>query len=365
MKCHPFFGIVLALSSCVVPVDEEETESVEQAGFRWDKCDPLVCGLNAAELTNGFFHELNLDALPNEDGYSLVSASKNGTQYTLAVAQGKIRATSIGAVPVTLSGQSLIDLKLRLRKASSSTTFPRTYTYSTIEIKDVGSAQYWARRTDGQPTPSIETYELYFEGENSGIGAHLCRDGAEFVWGGDTRAMEKHHAVVFEGDRIDVQTLSVNAVDVRWFNIGCAETALAKMQLNGHTHASLFSGLPFVPRLERQTFLKMITADYCGTGRPFTVSGQRLRWHDDNGTMTIASNIQKTREARWDEHGVLGHATPGGQSDAGRAGRFPGWRRGCVPVHVRTTAAMSDQRVLCGPTPDQLEPYLSARIASS
>ena len=113
---------------------------------------------------------------------------------------------------------------------------------------------------------------------NSPIGAYVCRNGEEFVWGGDTRAMKKHHALVFEGDRINVRTLTVDSIEPRWFNIGCAETALAKMHLNGHTHpAALYSGLPFVSRLERQTFLKMITGDYCGHGRPFTVAGQPLR----------------------------------------------------------------------------------------
>jgi hypothetical protein len=307
MKTLTLLGLVL-LSSCAVPSEEEETESVEQAVYHNDKCDPLLCGMNAAELTNGFFHELNLDGLENDEGYSLVGVSKNGVSYRLSVLQGKISATSLGiAGSTTLSGANLIGLKLRLKKWSSTYN---TYYYYIISIRDVASAQYWAKRTNGLPTPPIETYELVFSSESTPwLSTYMCRDGAEFVFGGDPRAMRKHHALVFEGDRINVQSLEVESLDARWFNFGCAETALAKMQLNGHTHASMTAGL-WVPRLERQTFLKMIAADYCGTGRPFTVSGQRLRWTDDHGTMTIASTVPKTMEARWDSEGPTCLNTP-------------------------------------------------------
>ncbi|MBA3504071.1 MAG: ADYC domain-containing protein [Myxococcota bacterium] len=308
MKAFQLLGLVLTLTSCAVPTEDEGTESVEQAAT--SKCPPRVCGLNAGELTNGgFFHSLNLDGLVNDEGYSLVSTSKNGSYYKLAVTNGKISASmtmGIVGAPTYLSGSNLAGTKLRLKKVTANGTFYYNITISSV----ANTTDYWAKRTNGLPTPKIETYKLWFQGESSQIGAFLCQNGAEFVDpSSPVRAMPEHHALVFEGDLIDVATLSVTGSNPRWFNIGCAETALAKMQLNGHTYAAQPAGFSNT-QSERQTFLKMITADYCGIGNSFTVSGQKLRWSDDDGTMTIAWYITKELEAHWGPNGATCLNTP-------------------------------------------------------
>ena len=300
-------GLLLTLSSCAVPAEEVAIESVEQATT--SKCPPRICGLNAGELTNGgFFHSLNLDGLANDEGYSLVSTSKNGSYYKLAVTNGKISASltiGLASAPTHL-GSNLAGTKLRLKKVTTSGT-----SYYSITIASVANTtDYWAKRTNGLATPKIETYKLFFQGENSQIGAYLCQDGAEFVDpDSPVRAMPEHHALVFEGDLIDVEGLDVIGTNPRWFNIGCAETALAKMQLNGHTYAAQSAGFSNSTS-ERQTFLKMITADYCGIRNSFTVSGQQLRWTDDDGTMTIAWYISKVLEAEWGPNGATCLNTP-------------------------------------------------------
>lgn len=117
--------------------------------------------------------------------------------------------------------------------------------------------------------------------------------------------MPEHHALVFEGERLDLDALAIApGINTRWFTIACAETALAKLHLTGHTHAAQAAGFSSsVP--ERQTMLKLLTADYCGTGTSFTAAGQPLRWTDADGTLTIPSSVTRVLEARW---------TPGGAS---------------------------------------------------
>jgi hypothetical protein len=89
-----------------------------------------------------------------------------------------------------------------------------------------------------------------------------------------------------------------------WFNIACEGTAIAKLHLLRHTAASVFDpradvptgsdhaipvppGIPTGPIVhprrttkvpERQALLKMLTADYCGIGFPFTENGHPLSY---------------------------------------------------------------------------------------
>ena len=52
--------------------------------------------------------------------------------------------------------------------------------------------------------------------------------------------------------------------------------------------------------------LKMLTADYCGDGTPFTVAGQPLNWMDDRGTMKLLQQPpQLGFEARWNDAGPV------------------------------------------------------------
>src|SRR5207302_89273 len=118
----------------------------------------------------------------------------------------------------------------------------------------------------------------------------------------DLLGMDAFHAVVFEGDRIDAwQKTVATTIEASWFNIGCAGSTLAKMQLTGHTHVGLQDGLATTMD-QRQTMLKMLAADYCGNGTPYTVAGQPLHWADEYNWMhAMASDAL---EARWTSAGA-------------------------------------------------------------
>ncbi len=312
-----FAVFLLATSGCATS-DLEPESAFEGGGVNEgevtqllnSKCPAHICGMNSGELSDGgFFYELNLDQLANSQGWSLMSAKKGSAYYDLSVSGGRITAAfSLGVVgsPQTLSGYSLAGLEMRLKKILPS----GAATYRTLIIQSVSrTTDYWAKLPDGALTPKIETYKFHVD-TDSGWGAYLCQNGAADTTS-PVRAMPEHHALVFEGERIDVDSLTIAPrLNTRWFNIGCAETALAKLQLTGHTKAA-YHHAGFVTSIaERQTMLKMLAADYCGTGNSFTVSGQPLRWTDDRGTMTLSAGFPKELEARWTPNGAACLNTP-------------------------------------------------------
>jgi hypothetical protein len=91
-------------------------------------------------------------------------------------------------------------------------------------------------------------------------------------------------ALIFTGDRYDADHETVKLPnqpddqDALWFNIACAGTAIAKMHLLRHTVAGSAPASP--PSItQRQAVLKMLAADYCGTGMPlFTRNGHPLQY---------------------------------------------------------------------------------------
>jgi hypothetical protein len=115
-----------------------------------------------------------------------------------------------------------------------------------------------------------------------------------------------YHSLVFEGERIDPTTKTINpTIDTSWFNIGCAGHALAKMAVNAQTEAAKLAFGFNTTIADRQTFLKMVTGDYCGGGHSFTVSGQPLQWTDWRGyTQYVSSPINLALEARWTPSGA-------------------------------------------------------------
>jgi hypothetical protein len=141
--------------------------------------------------------------------------------------------------------------------------------------------------------------------------------GPPDLWWWESMGQRTVDSFVFEGDRFDLATMTTAPVaDPAWFNIGCAGHTLAKLHLTRNTLAS--NAAPPSPspsptpshaptHEERQATLKMLVADYCGDGEPFTVAGQLLVWR---GGLVDYFAPAATLEARWDEHGAVCLDTP-------------------------------------------------------
>jgi hypothetical protein len=298
--------VMLLFTWGCLDAEEPATGTIEAAAIG-ERCPSHICGMNADDqIDGGFFYELHTEGLANSDGWFIWTAMKGLAPYRLEVVNGKIAATRTAGIGTpTLAGTALVGLRIRLRRE-----LPTGPDYRTIEIESVSRVtDFWAQRLDGQPTPVIESYKFHIETDN-GFGAYMCQNGALLS---DTTSpftkMPEHHALVFEGDRINIDRLTVSSGSTKWFTIGCAKSVLAKLHLTGHTRAAAAAGFTTTVA-ERQTMLKMLTADYCGTGRSFTVRGQSLFWTDHRGTLAPPSSESKVIEARWTPSGASCLNTP-------------------------------------------------------
>lgn len=258
-----------------------------------------VCGSNSPEVDHYGIHELEVAGLPNGEGIRIVRFSRHADDYELSVVDGRLRGTSPRGV---LEGKDLTDAELVLEHAGTD--------YYVVRIREVGSAAFVVPPGDPIETYLLEWAPIY----KGGVGefANVCSApptdpttpaGDEWRDEAALSGMEPTHSLVFEGDRIDATAKTIDPrVDPAWFNIGCAGHTLAKLHLTRNTWRSR-GGAPEDSVKSRQAALKMLVADYCGTGTPFTVAGVKLVWENDNG-MTFYST-PSALEARWSDTGAL------------------------------------------------------------
>jgi hypothetical protein len=211
----------------------------------------------------------------------------------------------VSGITQTLSGGALIGGYLYLTNGSRSFE---------IVVTEVSTVDSWAQPAAGAPHVTLESYRLdWTELVNNTPGRfqNVCknpptRESSDLL---GMVGQNAYHTLLFEGDRIDAAHKLDTAIDPSWFNLGCAGSALAKMALTGHTQAAANANTFVTTLPERQTMLKMLAADYCGDGTPFTVAGQPLNWADDHSTMKLTALLAQppqplVLEARWTATGA-------------------------------------------------------------
>jgi len=309
MRAGLVLGLFTALASCAV--DEEITSSVNE---EINTCGAWLCGGNSPVIEGiGDFYELNVNGLENAKHLKVLGFVQNGFVWAPSVVGGKFIATrTSGGTTFTLTGMQLKLGRLWLQQTTTGKLFQ-------LQFTDVVQVDMWARLSTGAK-PKLEAYVLdYFAFINGGWGdpKTLCSNAPE-RGNPDLLNMNQFATVFFEGDLIDARHKVETGVDNSWFNLGCAGHTLAKMALTGHTVAAANAGLFSTTQDERTTMLKLLTADYCGDGTPWTVTGQQLRWHDDHNTMfyndpTLFPNVNlgnAVLETRWTPHGAHCLVTP-------------------------------------------------------
>lgn len=288
-------AVATLVSGCAVDLDDVNVETTEQYGK--PACDDWGCGMNSPYIDNWGFHSLRLDGAAGENGFRIAKFDKLGQEYELHVEDGKITGTASGLPPLTAFGAvgpGLVGARIHLYQNGAPAW--------DILIADVGRVWSWAKQ-NGQPY-MLETYKLMWSWPNMPDGKfmNVCPDST--TEGG----MTAYHAVVFEGDVIDAEAKKVSGwLDFGQFNIGCAGNTLAKMALMGHTEAAESYGFSTTTD-ERQTLLKMYSADYCGTGKALTIGGQPLQYSDDKDW--INASFPSAVEALWDRNGAVCLNTP-------------------------------------------------------
>jgi hypothetical protein len=294
MKLVPV-AVALSLSACVISeVSEEEVAVVEQYAIS-SNCDEWGCGMNSPEVDSKGFHFLYKNGAQNPQGFAITSFTKgDGTPLAFNVSGGRITGTTSGG---TVYGEtSLIGSKIHI-------SYYGTPMYR-IRIGDYGSMHSWAKNSIGIGF-RIKTYRFEWEDlDDPGKFYDMCSNpGAD-----DTLGMNDHHTVVFEGDVIYADTKTVRSTaNTNVVNFGCAGGTLAKLHLTAHTYVANAFGFTTTTG-ERQAMLKMLSGDYCGTGKAYTVGGQPLTWSDHNHWMQASAGAQ--REAHWTSAGASCLNTP-------------------------------------------------------
>ena len=262
--------------------------------------DPIACGANSPIVKVYRTFDFNLDGVANAEGITLLGLSIGAEYYKLEVIDSKIRATSVDGKVVT--GTALTGAKIWLE-------LPTTEKVA-ITISEVGVYP----EAVGLRLP-LETYVLQWAdvltyvsgpmipGEKFPDGVMPTEDAPHYVCeevkeDAEELGLRVFESTVFEGDRYDPDAKTVeHQVDDRWFNIGCGKHMLAKMRLTRNTMHTAKSWQNV------QAAMKMFSADYCGTGQPFTLPGVKITWRD-RGLMDYSHRPDEI-EARWSENGAL------------------------------------------------------------
>jgi hypothetical protein len=277
----------LSLAGCD-PIDDAEGSGQAEIHDRYGyTCPTWQCGFNAAEVNGRAIRELNLDGAANSAGLKIVGFTPPVTLlgYSLDVENDELVARKAGAA--TKRGLALVGGIIHVKEPGLlGATIPITIAaHDAIDSWAVGAAK-------------VPTYALLYPDLGS-------LTGQRNVCTGDLTDTLATAAVVLGGETYDLTTKTVNPGMNRWFTIACAGSAAAKLRLLNYGPQSNFDGLGHPATVaQRQATLKMLTADYCGTGTSYTANGTPLQYEDAAGTVTF-SGTQGAVESVWTAQGAL------------------------------------------------------------
>jgi hypothetical protein len=217
------------------------------------------------------------------------------------------RGELIAVDPATGSrfrGNQLVGGILKLESTSTKEFFD-------VPITGLGQTEFWV---DPAPVPTY-TFKYRLGKSPPQYPGPDDREGFESLCAGkhlDAESRRNHPnagdeqvAVLFGRDRYSARdkTVTVNRGDECWFNIACAGSAVAKMHLLRHTEDGS-DATHVTDQGQRQTMLKTITDDICGTGRSFTQDGEDVSYADVRGWHPLPTALG-TIEAVWDQNGAV------------------------------------------------------------
>ncbi len=279
--------VVLAgLAGC----DGGKDDALEARTFAAD-CTRWQCGYNAAEINGEPFSELNVNGLANSSGMKIVGfiSPTNLLGYKLTLVGDELVAKG-GLLLGDLKGAALIGSTI-LVKMGSGLTVP-------VLIAGTESVPSWA--SGGAP---ITAYTLVYTDLNL-VQSNVCK--------GSLLEPLTSAVTFLGGETYNDATKTVNAGQNGWFTLACAGSAAAKMKLMNYGPNSNFDGQGHAATpLQRQATLKMITADYCGTGTSYTATGTPILWTNASHTVTPDPNTPAGDfEAAWGPNGATCLETP-------------------------------------------------------
>lgn len=307
-------------STCSAP-----TTSAVPASLGDPTCPDFGCGTNSATVGDGVvFDELDASGRePTTRGVRINPGATLGDRTPVTLDVDRHFLAAIDGMGRRYEGTRLIGTRFTLTGITSAGT-PRSYELTIEKFFDSSNdpeLHFWA----GDNGESVPFYLITSRPLDSNkYPVPICQGSSELVWG-----PVNHYAIVFKGDRYDAINKKVTDATVTdtgeptpWFNLACAGAAPAKMHLLRHTNAaariSPGDSIYQTTISERTAMLKMLTADYCGTGRSYTVDGLPLTYGDSRhwypATPAITGDALPppvcSIEALWSENGAVCLDTP-------------------------------------------------------
>lgn len=256
-----------------------------------DGDDPVLrcggCNLNSPVINDARFPELHLGGLPNDDGVSLVGLHDPATQTTYALGTNGLEdLTALDGSTVVAEGEELIGWLLVLEKGPD-TVFGMIVAHDRIESWAVGNLP-------------MSAYAIAFADVN--LTKNVC---PTYAGSPNTPVL-----TIIPGQTYDNVAKEVGLVDADWVTFACADQAAYKAKRFGYEQNLPFAGTNQPASIDQQNAtLKMITADYCGLGKSFTVHGTQVGWENAAQTVSEGANLGDI-EAVWTESGALCLSAP-------------------------------------------------------
>ncbi|MFZ6182375.1 ADYC domain-containing protein [Nannocystis pusilla] len=256
-------------------------------------CTNCGNGSNSAKANGYPIDQLNLYGWPNDAGITVTAIkSPLGSSYTLRTSGQELGAWDTTTDTFVAVGEDLVGWTIKLYEEKAGLI--------EIEIVDYGTVASLA--TNG---PDVSIYELaYHNPKNYGELLPICPDPEV---DGDDMIM----ATIVRGELYDDETKDIT-VNGEWITIACELNAVYKLKRLGYGPNQNFPGSSAPATLDqRQATLRMITADYCGTGHSFTEFGTQVGWVNDAETVPSAyGTAWADVEALWDEDGAICLSNP-------------------------------------------------------
>jgi hypothetical protein len=309
-------GAGIGIAGCAI--DSGDPAERQIASALGGQCPDFGCGANSPEIEAFSFHELNLAGRPNAEGFRIDSAGDvaqifvRGDVFDLRVTGNRITAVRgatvltgadlVGAVIPIIKGERRY--KITIRSARDLPFFLGSTTDS------VGAYTLeWSSASDDEQSTRLCNNITLLESQILAEDGRSGNDNPGPFAVQELMGLRTFETVVFEGDRVDKATMTMNAkASDDWINIGCAGHTLSKLLLTRNTVHTQGRRLPArTAHQHRQATLKMLVADYCGAGMPLTVAGQKLVWQGDLMTYFHAPGLL---EARWTDAGATCVSAP-------------------------------------------------------
>ncbi len=258
-------------------------------------CPRDLCGLNGSWLGAGVpFRTLHLNGAANPQGLALLGATDgNGNAMTLDL-QGDVLTGQLADHSASLTGAALTGASLFLGPAGGKAAYQ-------LKIDSIALEDFWAQcPTCGGEVKQAPHYQFTATSLADGCPIALCDPALEH----SPNVSIVGTTVMFRGDYYDDATYQVSDApapdranaDGDLFNIACQGTAIYKLYMLRHTVASASTPAAHTVPAQRTALLRMLTADYCGRGHPFTVNGVPIQF----GTNPASSPYQVTAASGYD-----------------------------------------------------------------